>query len=1107
MDGVSDVGVQLGLRVMYPILLPKFIEKQGYPMRFLSVLLMALMLAGPISADTTRLLRFPDIHRDQVTFVYAGDVYVASTQGGVAQRLTSDDGFETFPKFSPDGSRIAFSAEYNGTRQVYVMPSSGGTPTQLTWYNDVGVMPPRGGFDYRVLDWTPDGKNILVRANRLPWGERMGRYYLVPAEGGSEQPLKIPEGGGGMFSPDGSQIVYTPIDREFRTWKRYRGGRAQEVWTYNLDANTSEQLTNDRATDNQPVWVGDHIYFVSDREYTLNLYRYVSGAEPEQVTGFDEFDVLWPSAGPAAVVYENGGYLYRFDPATGSSAQLEIEVRGDRVGLMPRYVDASEFIESADVSPDGKRVVFAARGEVFSVPAENGQVRNISQSPETREIQVSWSPDARWIAYLSDESGEYELYVTAQDGTGEPKRITRDGMVWRFPAVWSPDSKYLAFGDKTQRLQYVDIASGKVSQVDHSTRNDMTDYSWSPDSKFIAYVKNNAANVSNIWAYSLASGKTVQLTSSDTQDENPVFDPKGRYLYFVSNRDFDLTIGDRDDNTVYLDSGRVYVGLISPDAPAIHRPKSDEVSLDAAGEDENGEKENDEKENPVYTFVPAGFEQRVTAINSSNGTYGSLAANDKGVFYLSESGDETRLIFFDLESEKEETILTGIDDFAVAARGEKILFTSDRDWGIAKAEAGQDSSEGLLDLSGMQLRIDPAVEWQQMYTDQWRILRDWFYDSNMHGNDWEGIRDKYAPLLPHVAYRPDLDYILGEIAGELNAGHNYVLTGDQVAVQRLDGGLLGAEIVPADGFFQIEKIFAGQSWNDNQRSPLAEPGVDALVGDYILAVDGASTAGVDNFYRLLENKGGNLVTLTLNAKPVLQNARTVMVKTITSETNLRYLDWVESRRDLVDELSDGRVGYVHLPNTAFEGNRELYRLYPSQIDKEAILIDVRYNGGGFIPDHMVGLVAREPIVFWQSRGLDAAAQTTPFISHSGPKAALINGYSSSGGDAFPYYFRKLGLGPLIGTRTWGGLIGISGNPLLVDDGGILTSTFRMLDTDGQWAVENVGVAPDIEVVDRPELVAAGKDPTIEAGVAYLLEQLEENPPVILEVEEAPSDFR
>lgn len=1084
---------------------------------FITVLLcttlpLLILFASPLSADSTRLLRFPDIHDEQVTFVYAGDIYLASTRGGVARRLTSDPGFEVFPKFSPDGSRIAFSAEYNGTRQVYVMPSNGGKPRQLTWYNDVGVMPPRGGFDYRVLDWTPDGKHIMVRANRLPWGVRMGRYYLVPADGGNERPMEIPEGGGGMLSPKGDQVVYTPIDREFRTWKRYRGGRAQDVWTYDLEQHTSNQLTQNRATDYQPLWVGEDIFFVSDRNYTLNLYHYQSDDEPMAVTNHDEFDVLWPSAGPTAIVYENGGFLYRFDPDNGVSSQLEIEVRGDQAGLMPRFVEAGKFINSAGISPDGKRAIFAARGEIFSVPAEKGQIRNVTRSDEAREIQVSWSPDVRWIAFMSDQSGEYELYVKAQDGSGEQRRITNDGNVWRFPAVWSPDSKYLAFGDKRQRLQYVDVASGKVTQVDHSTRNDIVDYSWSPGSKFIAYVKNDEANIGNIWAYSLAGKNTVQLTSGDTEDANPVFDPKGRYLYFVSNRDFNLSFGDRDDTALYSNSGRVYAGLLQPDGPALHRPKSDEVSMDEENDEENNEKKEGadkkkDKDQPDFDMTTAGFEQRVTAVNTDGGDYRSLDANDKGVFYLSTPDDDTSLKFFDLESEEEKNILTGIDDYQLAAGGKKVLFRKNGTWGITKAEADQDVSEGHLDLSSMTLRIEPAVEWRQMYTDQWRILRDWFYEPNMHGNDWPAIRDKYAPLLPYVAHRADLDYIFGEIAGELNAGHNYVTVGDQPAVDRLNGGLLGAEIVPADGYYRIEKIFAGESWHEAQRSPMAEPGVNAKVGDYILAIDGVSTASVENFYRLLENKGGQLVNLTLNDTPKLKNSRQVMVKTISGETNLRYLDWVQSRRQRVEELSNGRVGYVHLPNTAFEGHQELYKLYPSQVGKDAILIDVRYNGGGFIPDHMVSLVAREPIVYWKRRGLHPTAQTTPFISHDGPKAALINGYSSSGGDAFPYYFRKLGLGPLIGTRTWGGLIGISGNPMLVDGGGILTSTFRMLDTDGQWAVENEGVAPDIEVIDRPEQVARGEDPSLEAGVRYLLEQLEQNPPRAVDLQAAPADFR
>ena len=1049
--------------------------------------------------DETRLLRFPDIHENRVTFVYAGDIYIADVSGGVAQRLTSGEGQELFPKFSPDGSQIAFSGEYNGTRQVFVMPSTGGTPKQLTWYNDVGVMPPRGGYDYRVLDWTVDGENVLVRANRLPWGVRMGRYFLVPAAGGNEVALDIPEGGGGMFSPDGTQIVYTPIDREFRTWKRHRGGRAQDVWTYDLQNNMSKQLTFDAATDNQPLWVGDEIYFDSDRDYTLNLYRYVDGQDAVKITNFDEFDVLWPSAGPNAIVFENGGYLYRYDPVGGESQRLNIEVTGDLPARLPRFVNAADFINSADISPDGKRVVFAARGELFTVPAEHGQTRQINRSPSAREIDATWSPDGRWIAYLSDASGEYEIYIVAQDGSAAPRRITNDGQVWRFPPVWSPDSRKLAYGDKNQRLSFVDIRNGTVTEIDHSTLNDIVDYSWAPDSRHIAYVKSNASNTgNNIWLYQLAGGDRAQLTSDDTDDLNPVFDPQGRYLYFVSGRDFNLDFGDRDTLWMYNDSYRVFAGQLSPEAPALHRPRSDEVTIDTGSED-NSEPPSSRR------IVAKGFADRVAAVNESGGNYHSLAANDNGIFYHSGNGSESEVLFFDLDEEQESTILTGVDQFVLAADGEKILFQTGENWGIADAKADQDSAEGHLDLSGMELRIDPAVEWEQMYVDQWRILRDWFYDPNMHGMDWEMIRNKYQPLVAHVASRADLDYIFGEIAGELNAGHNYVQSGDQHTVERRAGGLLGGEIIPApDGYYQVEKVFAGEGWNAPYRSPLSEQGVDIHAGDYILAVDGISTDTVDNFYELLENKGGDVVTLTVNSGPRFNGARDVAVRTVTSETSLRYLDWVQSRREIVEQLSDGRIGYVHLPNTAIQGNRELMRLFPPQTHKDALIFDVRYNGGGFIPDHMIDIVSRTPKNYWKQRGLEP--NVTPAISHDGPKAALINGYSGSGGDAFPYYFRQLNLGPLIGTRTWGGLIGISGNPNLVDGGGILTSTFRFLDVDGNWAVENEGVSPDVEIIDRPEQVARGEDPSLEFAVQYLLGELDANPPQDVVAPPAPTSF-
>ncbi|MEM7276920.1 MAG: PDZ domain-containing protein [Pseudomonadota bacterium] len=1069
-------------------------------LRTISLVFM-LATANAAFAGDTRLLRFPDIHQDRVVFVYAGDLYVASTNGGTATRLTSHDGLEQFPKFSPDGTEIAYSAEYNGTRQVFTIPTAGGTPRQLTWYNDVGAMPPRGGSDYRVLDWSRDGQHVLVRANRLPWSVRMGRYHMVPANGGDEFPLQIPEGGGGMFSPDGKQVVYTPIDREFRTWKRYRGGRAQEVWTYDLENDTSQQLSDNPATDHQPVWVGDEIFFVSDRDYTLNLYRY-KAAGSEAVTAHEDFDVLWASAGPQAIVYENGGWLYRFDPATKQTRKLTIEVGGDRPARLPKVVEGAGFIEDADLSPAGNRVLITARGELFSVPAKDGPIRNLTRTADTREISASWSPDGTQFAYLSDASGEYEIWVRPVGG-GDARQVTRGGAIWRFAPVWSPDSSMLMFGDKNQRLNVVNVDNGRVNAIDSSTHNDITDYSWSPDSRFVTYIKNNDIGTGNVWIHSLGNKRSQQVTSDMTNESEPTFDPQGRYLYFLSSRDQDLAFSSIEFNYMVTDSTRVYAAQLNTDQPALFLPKSDEVQQ-SSGADE-AQKDGESEDTEVVVRIDFdGIEDRVVALQSEGGNYSNLLAAPAGPAYVASANGNDNVVMFDLDKEEEATVLEGVGNFSLSANGAKVLFSVDDALGIADLAAEQNAAEGRLDLGDMELLVDPTIEWQQMYVDGWRILRDWFYDPGMHGQDWDAIRAKYAPLVEHVAHRADLDYIFGEIAGEMNAGHIYVQSGDQPSVERRNGGLLGAEVERAGDAYRIVKIFKGEVWQTAFYSPLAAPGVDVSVGDYIIAVNGAAASDVQNFYQLLENTGGDIVTLTVNDRPSARGSRNVMVRTVTSETQLRYLDWVEERARRVEELSGGRIGYVHLPNTATAGNRELFKRFMPQMNKDALILDARYNGGGFIPDRMIELVARRPLNYWKQRGIDPVA--TPAFSHTGPKATLINGYSASGGDAFPYYFRKLGLGLLIGTRTWGGLIGISGNPSLADGGSILASTFRFMDTDNKWAVENEGVSPDIEVVDRPELVAAGQDPTLEVAVKHLLDELEKNPPVKVNAPPAPTDF-
>ncbi len=1062
-------------------------------MKKLIMILMVAATAITASAQErlTRLLRQPDIHGDQVAFVYAGDLWIASAKGGDARRLTSDAGMEYFPKFSPDGRWIAFTGDYSGSRQVFVISVDGGQPRQLTFYNDVGALPPRGGIDNRVLDWTPDGKSVLFNPHRLPWSDRMPAHYIVPAMGGMETPLKVPEGSGGSFSADGKRLAYTPIEREFRTWKHYRGGRAQDVWIYDLASNKAEQLTNTQYTDNQPVWIGDTIYFTSDREDgKLNLWSYdLKSKQQKKVTSHSDYDVLWPSGDRNSVVYENGGYIYRFDAATQKSERVPIRVYGDFRNTLPYFKNVKDNIETYALSPTGARALFVARGDIFTVPAKEGEIRNLTQTPGIRERDANWSPDGKWIAYLSDKTGDYEVYVRPADNAANERQVTTNAKAWRFTPIWSPDSKMLAFSDKDHALSILDVASGKLTAVDKDEYGDIFHYRWSPDSKWVTYTKQNAARFASIYVYNAGDAKSYRLTSGQTDDNEPVFDPKGRYLYFTSNRDFNLTFSSWEFNYVYTDPTRVYVGILSADGPALFLPQSDEEKATAPPAPEP---KKDDKAPVVVKIDPAGFENRVRAVPGAPGVYNSLAPVANGIIYIKGGDDEQSLKLYNIDDRKEETILESLRGYDMSPNGEKIIARIGPNFSIVAAKPGQKPADSQLKLETMEMKIDPRAEWEEEFNDAWRILRDWFYDPGMHGNDWNAIRAKYAQLLPFVAHRADLDYILGEIAGELTAGHVYVSSpGDVNATKRVDNGLLGADIVADSDYFRIAHIYPGENWQEGFRSPLTEPGVKVKEGDYILAVDGVPAKNVDNFYRLLENKADRVVTLLVNSKPELAGAREEKVRPVKRETNLRYLDWVASRRAYVDKASNGRIGYMHLPNTAAEGNRELFKGFYPQVDKEALIIDDRYNGGGFIPDRMIELLERPVLSYWARRNLKP--NQTPAFAHAGPKAMLINGYSASGGDALPYYFRKRKLGTLIGTRTWGGLIGLSGNPNLMDGGNVSAPQFRFFDTEGMWAVEGVGVAPDIEVVDRPDLVAAGHDPSLEMAVKVLLEELAKNP--------------
>lgn len=1075
-------------------------------MRKTTTLILASLFVMQASAlDDARMLRYPDINGNLIAFVYAGDIWTVDAGGGSAKRVTSHPGIELFPKISPDGKWIAFSAEYSGSRQIWVMPSEGGTARQLTFYNSVGEMPPRGGFDNVVLDWTPDSRRILFRSNRTAFGDRNGRYFTVSIEGGFEEPLPIVNGGFATYSPDGSQLCFTPVDREFRTWKRYKGGRATELWSYDLRNNSSRQITQWTGSDQWPVWYGDQIFYASDRDTRLNIWRYnTTTGENVQVTHHTAFDVMWPSGDNGRLVYENGGYLYVLDLTSGKSERVAVSIHYDNPNLHPYFKNVTNFIGSYALSPSGKRVLFEARGDIFSVPAEKGEIRNLTNTQGVRELSPAWSPDGKQIAFYSDVTGEYELYLLENKEGAQPRQVTSGSSAWKYAPEWSPRNTHLVYSDRTMKLWLVNVSTGRQTVIDEASGDEIRDYAFSPDGDWVAYSKTSPNYQSALWLYRLSTAERKQVTDASFSDDNPVFSRDGKYLFFLSNRDFNLTFSSFEFDYLYNNATRIYAIPLCNDGTTLSPYREDSepyVSEKDNMEDnmkqekkKNGKEEDKKSLSAEEIRVEIDFDRignRIEALPLPTGSYRIIGSTDEGLLYSAGN----KIMRYHIKEGKSEEILDGASFGALSANGKSLVYRTEKDYAVARTEPGQKNGSGKINLSNLTMKIEPRAEWNQIYADAFRIFRDYFYVNNLHGVDWEGIRKNYGALLPHVPSRFDLDYILNEVVSETNTGHAYVDWGDINRVERIDGGLLGAEL-EADltaQRYRIRKIYAGENWNESRRSPLTESGINIKEGDYLLRVNGRELTTAQNPYELLENLGSRHVELTVNSSPSSSGATDYKVKTVTSETELRYLDWVRSRREMVDRLSGGTIGYIHVPNTAIEGNRELFKGMLAYNDKEALIIDDRYNGGGFIPDRMIDLLNRRTLVYWYRNGLPQPMKS-PGIAHDGPKAMLINGYSSSGGDAFPYFFRKTGEGKLIGTRTWGGLVGISGNARLADGGYISVPRFGIYNEDGQWIIEGVGVYPDIEVVDRPEELAKGNDPAIEKAVEVLLDELQKNPP-------------
>jgi tricorn protease len=1104
----------------------------------LSLLGCACLAAGQ-EMQGGRLLRFPDIYRDKIAFMYGGDIWLASSAGGVARRITSHPGRELFPKFSPDGKWIAFTGQYDGNFNVYVMPAEGGQPRQLTFYQG-GAQPlsDRMGIHNEVLNWFPDGKRILFLTRRDAENGWSKRAFSVGIDGGLPQPLPMREGGLTTFSPDGSKIAYNQIFRNFRTWKRYTGGLAQSISIYDLKNNTVEDLPHTEWTDTFPMWHGNTVYFTSDRgaEHRLNLYSYDLGSKQvEQLTHFTDFDVMWPSLGPDSIIFENAGYLYTFDLNSKHETKLTILVPGERDQTMKRWANVSKNITDFDISPDGKRAVFAARGDVFTVPAKEGSIRTLTRTPGIREKSVAWSPDGRWIAYVSDRTGEDEIYIAPQDGLGKEQQITSGFKGFKFGPQWSFDSKKLAWADKDLRLWYVDIGDKKQVEVDRGKYGEITNYSWSPDSKWLAYDKNGESSYSAVYLYSLADKKITAATSSMTNSYSPVFDPEGKYLYFLSDRDYNEVLGNIDFEFANPKTTRVYVLTLTKDEPSPFEVQSDETEIkkeepapsadadtskkDAKSKDKSQgadkEKEKDKsekdkgKEKPHEFRVDLdGIQQRVVALPTEPGIIATYLAGKGFIYYATRPiqglsgplpGETSAVQVFDLKERKSKTLIEGVERFALSFDGSKLLYQAgegaDRKYGIieTKAEPQKKVGEGSLNLSGMRVELDPPAEWKQMFDEVWRQERDYFYEASMNGVDWQKIHDRYAQLLPSVADRYSLTYILGEMIGELSNSHTYVGGGDFPDLHPVNEGLLGAdfEADPGSGMYRIKKIYPGENWDSHARSPLTEPGVNVKEGDYLLAVNGRALRVPDDPYALFVNLANETVTLSVNSKASEEGAHNVQVKPISDEFSLRQLSMIESNRKKVDEATQGRVGYVYLPDMGDEGLNEFVKQYFPQIRKKGLIIDVRYNGGGFV-DQLIFERLRRILAGMDSMRNWESSTNPPNVFH-GSMVCVTNHYAASDGDLFSYYFKYYKLGPLIGERTWGGVRGIRGMIPLMDGGYITRPEASFYGLDSKWLIENHGVQPDVVVENRPDLVVKGQDPQLEKAIELVLKDMQEHP--------------
>lgn len=1050
-----------------------------------------------VAQEEARLLRFPAVWGNQLVFSYAGDLYTTSVNGGTARKLTSHNGYEMFPKFSPDGSEIAFTGQYDGNTEVFKIPATGGVPQRLTHTatlerDDIGD---RMGPNNIVMTWTPDGKSVVYRSRKQSFNSFRGQLYTVDAAGGLSTELPLSDGGFSSYSPNGTKLAFNWVFREFRTWKYYQGGMADDIRVYDFASGKVEKVSDSPGQDVFPMWIGSEIYYVSDRDRTANLFAYNTETKAtRKVTNFTDYDIKFPSHSDTHIVFEKGGYIYLFDAKTQESKKLTIHIGNDQPWARNEWKSVDKSIREASLSPKGERVVFSARGDVWSVPSSKGVTHNLTATSGVNERGAAWSPNGKHIAYISDATGEFEIYLANQDGTGEPAQLTNGNKTYIFNIDWSPDSKKILYHNKKRELCYLDIDTKKVTVVDKSDRSTRFSYNWSPDSKWITYTRPQA-DMTVIRLYNVETKQSHEVTEGWHDSSNPSFSSDGKYLLFTSARDFNPVYSQTEWNHVYVDMSRIYMTTLAKETPSPFAPKNDVVTID---EDKKEEKDKDEDTTDKVVDVKIdldGIKERVISLPVSPSNYYGVTAIDNKVYYLaiSSSGNGSSMKVYDLKEKKETTLGSNVS-YTLSANGKKMLVRMDGKWGVMDLPTAEIKIEEPINLSQMKVNVDLKAEWQQMYDEAWRHMRDFFYDPAMHGVDWDEVYKKYNVLVPHIAHRSDLAYITGEMIGELNVGHAYSQNGEKPEPERIATGLLGAKISrDKSGYFRIDELLKGANWSKQLHSPLRAVGVDVSEGDYIISVDGVATTTTNDVYQLLVGKANTEVLLKVNSKPSASGSRQVLVNTIADESALYYHKWVHENIAKVSDQTDGKVGYLHIPDMGVEGLNEFAKYYYPQLRKEGLIIDVRGNGGGNVSPMIIERLMRQLTYMTMHTG-QTEGDPNPVGMHVGPKVTLLDKYSASDGDLFPYRFQVNKIGKTVGTRSWGGVVGYSGAISLIDGGSIVTPSYAPYDKDGkEFIIEGRGVVPDIIIENDPAQQYKGIDAQLNKAIEIVLDELKANP--------------